>query len=122
MPPQMEVPGTGGVPDGPIADTISTVTNVWLNSIPFVAIADAGTDPSVRPGDESTDAVGDTVAPVIRNPGETVDSVVTDARNLGPEWLDEVTGVAVVLGVLLAVAWVLRPFITVVGGVVGGDG
>jgi len=50
--------------------------------------------------------------------GGIIDDVVEDARNIGPDWLDEVTGLLVTLVVLVAGLWLIRPVLEIVAGVV----
>lgn len=47
---------------------------------------------------------------------------VDAARNLGPDWLDEVTAIAIPVVVLAVLAYLLRPFATIFAEVVGDGG
>lgn len=60
---------------------------------------------------EPADDVRDSTDPeAIR---DAVEDAVETGRNLGPDWLDEATGVAVVLLVVGAILWLARPLLTI---------
>jgi hypothetical protein len=59
-------------------------------------------------------------------PGPSTGEVVTDprdalqeARNIGPDWLDEVTALVALLAVFGAALWLLRPILSITAGVIG---
>ena len=55
------------------------------------------------------DLPGPSTGDVVGNPRETLE----DARNIGPEWLDEVTTLVVVLAVVGAALWLVRPLLSI---------
>jgi len=59
--------------------------------------------------DDSIDLPGPSTGDVVGNPREALE----DARNIGPEWLDEVTGLVVLVLVVGAALWLARPLLTI---------
>lgn len=59
--------------------------------------------------DDSVDLPGPGVGEVIDNPRDALE----DARNVGPDWLDEVTTLVVVLAVVGAALWLVRPLLSI---------
>jgi hypothetical protein len=59
--------------------------------------------------DDSIDLPGPPVGDAVDDPREALE----DARNIGPEWLDEVTTLVVVLAVLGAALWLVRPLLSI---------
>lgn len=51
--------------------------------------------------------------------GEVAEDAINEARNLGPDYLDELTAVAVPIAVLFAVVWLLRPLLQIGANVSG---
>lgn len=51
--------------------------------------------------------------------GEVAEDAINEARNLGPDYLDELTGGVLVVAVLLAAAYLLRPFAQVLANLTG---
>lgn len=109
-PPSSDVGGPGGArpePDPPGMTDGVDVPNV------------GGTGPGAGSTTPGSDGVGTTPGAITEGAADAVADVVDEARNLGPDWLDEVTVVAVVLAIVAGLLWLARPLLTALAGVTG---
>jgi len=93
-----------------------------FGDIDFVERAQSGeTGGSVVDPDGSVPTADDSAGTGAYDPTTTgtndFGDVLDAARNLGPDWLDEVTVVAVVLLVIGALLWLARPILSIIAGV-----
>jgi len=139
--------GGGGDDDAAIVEdrdgdgfSFGDAAEIWVESIPLVAqlrasesvnraVTERDADPvdalesvdfaagSGGPTDATTDAVSESADSVAADAADAATDAAERARNIGPDWLDELVTVGLAVVVVGVVLFLARPLLTIVAGV-----